>query len=486
KKPFETQEMLTSVKNSLNRATLENKNKAAESQSAQSQKVESTFRFLERLNAETVLRKLMHSLLHFMQEITGCEALGIRLRKGDDFPYYEVSGFSDDFVASETHLCVEDLSGQLERDDIGNPVLECMCENVIRGRFDSSKPFFTEFGSFVTNSTTRLLAGTSEQDRQARTRNRCNGEGYESVLLIPLRTGGKTFGLLQFNDRQKGRFPQKIVEHLERIAGNVALALAQRESKKALKESHERLKTILDNMDAHIYITDMETHEVLFSNLYGRKAYGDSMGQKCWKVFQKDQDGPCAFCPNEKLLDKAGKPTGVHAWEFQNTVNGKWFDCRDVAIPWIDGRMVRMEIATDITERKQTEDEREKLQDQLSQAQKAESLGRMAGAIAHHFNNQLSVVMGNLELVLNDLPDDAENRENLFQSFEAGRKAAEVSQQMLRYLGHISGRQTTINLSDVCHQSLALLQSSLPNGVTLNVDFPDPGPFIHADAGQIQ
>jgi len=95
---------------------------------------------------------------------------------------------------------------------------------------------------------------------------------------------------------------------------------------------------------------------------------------------------------------------------------------------------------TDITEKK-------KIDEQISQLQKAESLSRMAGAIAHHFNNQLSVVMGNLELVLDDLPDDAENRENLFQSFEAGRKAAEVSQQMLRYLGHISGSQTTIDLS---------------------------------------
>jgi len=143
-------------------------------------------------------------------------------------------------------------------------------------------------------------------------------------------------------------------------------------------------------------------------------------------------------------------------------------------------------IMTGAVEKKRAEYERDKLQNQLSQVQKAESLGRMAGAIAHHFNNQLSVVLGNLELVLDDLPDDAENRENLFQSFEAGRKAAEVSQQMLRYLGHESGSQTTINLSDVCRQSLTFLQSALRSGVTLNIDLPDSGPFVHADDGQIQ
>ncbi len=83
-------------------------------------------------------------------------------------------------------------------------------------------------------------------------------------------------------------------------------------------------------------------------------------------------------------------------------------------------------------------------------------------------------------------PDDAEIRENLFRASEAGRKAAEVSRQMLRYLGHISGRQTTMNLSDVCRQSLTPLRSALTSGVTLNVDFPESGPFVHADAGQIQ
>ena len=60
---------------------------------------------------------------------------------------------------------------------------------MICGRFDPSKPFFTARGSFWTNCTTELLASTTEADRQARTRNRCNGEGYESVALIALVCG---------------------------------------------------------------------------------------------------------------------------------------------------------------------------------------------------------------------------------------------------------------------------------------------------------
>ena len=213
---------------------------------------EATISILKILNAETDLHGLMGNVLGFLHKLAGCEAVGIRLRDGDDFPYYETSGFSEAFVRSEMHLCVTDLNGQLKRDEVGNPVLECMCGNIICGRFDPSKPFFTDYGSFISNGTTELLASTTEKDRQARTRNRCNGEGYESVFLVPLRAGGETFGLLQFNDRRKGCFSPQLVAQAERLAGNVGIAFAQRKAEEALKES----KMFLDNMSDIAYMAD--------------------------------------------------------------------------------------------------------------------------------------------------------------------------------------------------------------------------------------
>jgi len=207
---------------------------------------EATISILKILNAGNDLHGLMATVMGFMRELAGCEAVGIRLRDGSDFPYYNTSGFSDEFVKAEMHLCVKDLDGQLKRDEVGNPVLECMCGNIICGRFDPSKPFFTEFGSFISNCTTELLANTTEEDRQARTRNRCNGEGYESVFLVPLRAGNETFGLLQFNDRRKGSFPPQLVAKVERLAGNVAFALAQRKAEDALKKAELFLENISD------------------------------------------------------------------------------------------------------------------------------------------------------------------------------------------------------------------------------------------------
>ena len=119
------------------------------------------------------------------------------------------------------------------------------------------------------------------------------------------------------------------------------------------------IATILDSIDALVYVADMDTYELIFINKYGRDIWGDIQGKICWQTLQGGRDGPCEFCTNDRLIDKDGKPTGVHVWEFQNTVNKCWYQCRDEAVPWIDGRLVRMETATDITERKLIEEQLE-------------------------------------------------------------------------------------------------------------------------------
>jgi PAS domain S-box-containing protein len=124
----------------------------------------------------------------------------------------------------------------------------------------------------------------------------------------------------------------------------------------ALRETHERLLLVLDGLDANVYVADMETHEVLFVNRSAREFFGDIVGRKCWQTIQTGQSGPCAFCTNARLVDGEGRPTGSCAWEFENAERGRWHSIRDRAIEWVDGRVVRLAIITDITERKLSEE----------------------------------------------------------------------------------------------------------------------------------
>ena len=209
---------------------------------------ETTVEFLRLVNESTTTQDLIKSAANFFQKKSGCEALGIRLRRGDDYPYYEVRGFSQEFVHLENELCSRDAAGDIIRDSVGNPIIDCMCGNVICSRFDSSKPFFTHNGSFWSNSTTELLVSTSEADRHARTRNRCNGEGYESVALVPLNFGNERLGLLQLNDRRTGMFTPQCIALWERLAGYLAAALAKFQAEDALRQSEEQYRTLLDTL----------------------------------------------------------------------------------------------------------------------------------------------------------------------------------------------------------------------------------------------
>ncbi len=190
---------------------------------------------LEMLTRPEATATTARDILGLIRERLDFEAVGIRLRDGDDYPYYETNGFAEQFVELERRLCAFGPEGDVVRDYDGNPVLECMCGNVILGRTDPGLPFFTEGGSFWTNSTSDLLASTSEEERQARTRNRCNGEGYESVALIPLRSGRQTIGLLQLNDRRRGKLTLDLVEFLEGLGATVGIAIAR-------EEAHEELE----------------------------------------------------------------------------------------------------------------------------------------------------------------------------------------------------------------------------------------------------
>lgn len=126
-----------------------------------------------------------------------------------------------------------------------------------------------------------------------------------------------------------------------------------------------------------------------------------------------------------------------------------------------------------VQERARAEEERERLASRLRQAEKAESLGRMAAAIAHHFNNKLTAVMGSLELALDDLAAGRDVRTEIANAQEATRQASMVSQLMLAYLGQSFHAREMLDLVEICREALPELTRSLPAKVSLRAEFPD-------------
>ncbi|MGB7759550.1 MAG: response regulator [Bryobacteraceae bacterium] len=316
---------------------------------------------LELLNRPGDGEKTIRDMLAAIKNTMGFEAVAIRLREGDDFPYYATQGFPEKFVLSERFLCARDRAGEILRDGEGKPVLQCMCGNILRGRTNPAMPFFTEGGSFWSNGTTQLLAST-ETERQADTCNGCNREGYESVALIPLLAGADIIGLLQLNDRRPNRFTLETIHFFEGLGASIGVALAR-------------------------------TREAVA---------------------------------------------------------------------------------------------REKLQAQFMQAQKMESVGRLAGGVAHDFNNLLTVINGYSQMVLRKMQADDPLRAMVEEVQKAGHRAAALTQQLLAYSRKQVLQPRTLNLDTILREMEPMLTRLVGEDVEVSVNFRAGGARIHADRHQLE
>lgn len=268
---------------------------------------------------------------------------------------------------------------------------------------------------------------------------------------------------------------------LRRRSQNIRLADELEERKKAenaLQKSYSSLQAVVDSVDAGIYVADMETDEILLINRYIRQIFGDIEGRKCRETIQKGQTGPCSLCTNDKLLGSDGRLLDTFVWEFQNTVNGRLYECRDKAIRWIDGRVVRLEIATDITEQK-------KMEDELLRTRKLESVGLLASGIAHDFNNLLQVIMGNISLAKVLLAEDSKENINvcLEHAEEASTAAKELSFRLLTFSKGGEPVKRVTSVDSVLRRSATLSLS----GSSISCDLRVPADLyaVDIDEGQM-
>ena len=231
-----------------------------------SRKRDATLRVLRVLNQRRKLDSILNEIVEIIKDYTGIDAVGIRLQEGDDYPYYVFEGFPDDHILTENSLCAYDSEGQPYRDEVGRPILECMCGNILRGRFDPSKPFFSEGGSFWTNSTQDLLTTTTAEDRLTKTRNICHLEGYRSVALIPIRYNYETIGLLQLNDRRTDRFTPSMIRFMEELAECIGAVLMSAMREKQVKETAEHYRAIFESVADPVLLIDIDDFTLLQSN----------------------------------------------------------------------------------------------------------------------------------------------------------------------------------------------------------------------------
>jgi PAS domain S-box-containing protein len=155
------------------------------------------------------------------------------------------------------------------------------------------------------------------------------------------------------------------------------------------------------------------------------------------------------------------------------------------SVVMLGGERRMVSLVRDITERKRAEEERERLQNHLFQAQKMESVGRLAGGIAHDLNNVISAILGNLYLLQEEVCGRPSARESAGEILKAATRAKELVQQILTFSRRRDQQKQILRLDGIIHEVAKLLRASLPANISIDLAIDPQTPPVLADPTQM-
>ena len=313
-------------------------------------------------------------------------------------------------------------------------------------------------------------------------------QGVKAIAVFPLSQLGVHFGFLSFNFCWNKQWDEKDVELMSQISQIVSTATKRWQVETSLQQSQRTMQKVLDNINANIFVSDYDTLKVIFFFFSFREEAGEvPENAECWRMLNAGLENGCKHCPKPKLLDANRKFTGVHFWEDYNPVTKRWYTIQSMAIKWLDGRWAIMELATDITTRKQVELE-------LIQAkEKAEESDRLKSAflanMSHEIRTPLNAIVGFSSLLAET--DEAELRHVYMSLVQENNELLlnlisdilDISKIEAGMIDLVMGR---VDVPQLCREVIATFShKKRDNAVELRFDENSPQIVIDADKNRI-
>ncbi|MFC1734470.1 response regulator [Candidatus Hydrogenedentota bacterium] len=308
--------------------------------------------------------------------------------------------------------------------------------------------------------------------------------GCRSRLIVPVVHSDDILGLITCSNSRVRAFTREDVLFIEQVASVASIGIAQALMEEELRASQEFVQAVQRTSRDGMVVIDRDCN-ILWHHELIDPSRDSVVGQKCFKVFE-DREDRCPHCVHPNIFKDS------RTRDYETTVTTHSGEKRNlwvVATPMLDeaGDIVAiLETSRDITERKNAEEERQKLETQIQHAQKLESLGVLAGGIAHDFNNLLMGILGNADLALQNLSSVSPIRGNVKDIEKASIRAADLCKQMLAYSGRGQFVIEALDLSELTEEMSHMLEVSISKKAVLKYDFAGELPPIEADATQMR
>ena len=269
------------------------------------------------------------------------------------------------------------------------------------------------------------------------------------------------------------------------LAGSIAYAIEREKSKRLLYESEIRYRTLFQQSPDGIIVICPETHLPLeFNDLacsqlgYSREELSGLSLLDC-QIDERKND----------LKDFFSKPETTHQGDFEasfRTKSGEILECQVIVrtLLW-NGKSAFQCVIRDVTKLKRDFRERQKLEARLQQLQKFESLGKLAGGIAHDLNNILTGILGYTDLAIMRLPQNSLAKDDIQRIISSARKATNLGKQMLAFSGKGRFFGQAINLSDLVKQTATLINGVVSKDCEVRFELEMEIPAVDGDYPQI-
>ena len=318
------------------------------------------------------------------------------------------------------------------------------------------------------------------------------------ALASPIIYKGETIGNLMVGNKTTD-YSEKDKELLERIADRIAPILYSRllnekyeterkQSEAALRESEEKYRNILENMEEGYYEVDLEGSFTFVNDAMCRiRGYAkDEMIGMNNRQYMDPETAKKVYKLYSEVY-RNGRPIKNCQWKIMRRDETEGYvEVSASLVKDLTGKPIGFQgIVQDVTQKKQDEMEKERLQSQLHQSQKMEAVGTLAGGIAHDFNNILAIIMGNAELAFDDVPNGNPAKDSLNEIRLASVRAKDMVQQLLAFSRKSDEENMPLDMAPIIKESMKMLRSAIPTSVAFEQRISGDPCNVMGDATQI-